>query len=69
MSGKLNKPDNSDRQFVSYGREVKNNGASHEQFTLKSSQTQPFDPDRMSGRPTSNKDKHGSDSVSGSGEK
>ncbi len=42
------------------------NGSVYETFSLKSSQIQPFDSDRMSGRPTINNDKHDTDSVSGS---
>lgn len=67
MSVENTKPDNSGSQSVSTGREQRydGNNSRYEQFSLKSSQTQPFDSDRMSGRPTSSDNKPASDNASG----
>ena len=60
--------DNSGSKSVSNDKEVRYDGknVTHEHFSLKSSQTKPFDTDRISGSPISSKDEAASSSASGS---
>lgn len=71
MAVENNRSDNSGSQSISNDKEQRYDGKNsrREHFSLKSSQTQPFDHDRMSGRPTNSKGKPASDSASGSDNK
>lgn len=61
-----NKTANSESKLVysSEKQQSDNKNTRHEHFSLQSSQTQPYDSDRMTGRPTSSDDKTTSDNVS-----